>query len=108
VTTVCRFFSTAFGLKSSHFYTSSPTECAMVKTNSDWRFEGEVFNMTLPVAETGECPSGLQPLYRMYNNGEGGAPNHRYTTDLGVRESMLARGWIAEGDGIGVVGCVPM
>jgi glucose/arabinose dehydrogenase len=107
-TTVCRFFSTAFGLKSSHFYTSNPTECAIVKTNPDWRFEGEVFNMTSPIAGTGDCQSGLQPLYRMYNNGEGGAPNHRYTTDLAVRESMRALGWIAEGDGIGVVGCVPM
>jgi hypothetical protein len=105
---VCRFFSTSFGLKSSHFYTSNATECAIVRTNPDWEFEGEVFNVTLPIAGTGSCSVGLRPLYRVYNNGDGGAPNHRYTTELAVRELMLSLGWIAEGDGIGVIACVPI
>ena len=49
------------------------------------------------------------PVYRMYNNGQGGAPNHRYTTDLAVRAQMLVQGWIAEGYGkIGVIMCSPM
>ena len=41
-------------------------------------------------------------MYRLYNNGQGAAPNHRYTTDLGVRAQMLAQGWIPEGDGRGI------
>jgi len=102
---MCRFFSTSFDPKSSHFYTPFAAECDMVKTNRDWQFEGEVFSVALPTA--GNCAAGLQPLYRMYNNGHGGAPNHRYTTDLAVRAQMLALGWIAEGDGIGVIACVP-
>jgi hypothetical protein len=103
---VCRFFSTAFDPKSSHFYTPFASECATVKTNPNWQFEGEVFNVDLPVA--GECAANRRPLYRLYNNGQGGAPNHRYTTDVSVRAQMVGLGWISEGDGIGVIACVPM
>ena len=46
------------------------------------------------------------PLYRLYNDGMGGAPNHRYTTSLTVRAAMIEAGWIPEGSGIGVIGCV--
>ena len=31
------------------------------------------------------------PVYRLYNNGQGGAPNHRYTTSLATRTQMLGR-----------------
>jgi hypothetical protein len=103
---VCRFFSTAFDPKSSHFYTPFASECATVKTNPNWQFEGEVFNVDLPVA--GECAANRRPLYRLYNDGQGDAPNHRYTTDLAVRAQMMGLGWIPEGDGIGVIACVPM
>ena len=65
---VCRFFSTAFDPKSSHFYTPVASECATVKTNPNWQFEGEVFNVDLPVA--GECAANRRPLYRLYNNGQ--------------------------------------
>lgn len=102
---VCRFFSTAFAPKSSHFYTPFASECATVKANPKWTFEGEVFQVVLPDA-TGTCPSGRIPVYRLYNNGQGAAPNHRYTTDLGVRSQMLAQGWVPEGLGdIGVIMC---
>ena len=107
---VCRFFSTAFGIKSSHFYTPDAPECTTVKANPNWQFEGEgseVFFTTSPALD-GTCPSGTNPVYRVYNNGQGGAPNHRYTTDLTVRATMLALGWIAEGYGpIGVIMCAP-
>jgi hypothetical protein len=102
----CRFFSTRFDPKSSHFYTASPAECADVKGNADWRFEGEVFHVALPDAQ-GTCPAGTQPIYRLYNRGAGGAPNHRFTTDAAVRSSMLAQGWQAEGAGLGVTMCAP-
>ncbi len=102
----CRFFSTSFAPKSSHFYTPSVSECAIVKNNPNWLFEDEVFNMILPSA-AGTCPAGTKSLYRLYNDGMGGAPNHRYTTDLLIREDMISAGWTPEGLGIGVVGCVP-
>lgn len=46
-------------------------------------------------------------MYRLYNNGQGGAPNHRFTIDPDIRSKMLAARYIAEGSGIGVGMCVP-
>lgn len=104
---VCRFFSTAFGEKSSHFYTPDVAECATVRQNPDWLFEAVVFAARTPDAG-GSCPSGFVPVYRMYNNGQGASPNHRYTTNLATRGQMLAKGWIPEGYGtLGVVMCAP-
>ena len=93
---VCRFFGASFGAKSSHFHTPSPEECALVKRNGDWRFESVAFYTAVPDA-TGNCGVDTQPVYRLYNNGRGGAPNHRYTTSAAVRSDMIARGWILEG-----------
>ncbi len=104
---VCRFFSASFAPKSSHFYTPDSAECDIVKTNPAWTFEAEVFNVILP-SKQGACPVGTKQLYRMYNDGMSGAPNHRYTTDFDLRAQMLANGWIAEGEGIGIVGCLPV
>ena len=102
----CRFFSTSFAPKSSHFYTPSVSECAIVKANPNWLFEAEVFNMILP-SGAGLCPAGTRSLYRLYNDGMGGAPNHRYTTETSIRVDMITTRWTPEGLGIGVVGCVP-
>jgi Repeat of unknown function (DUF5648) len=103
---VCRFFSTSFAPKSSHFYTPFASECATVKASKDWAFEDVVFSVALPDDE-GTCQSGTQPLYRVYNDGMGAAPNHRYTTNVGTFEDMIAKGWKPEGAGIGVIACVP-
>lgn len=104
---VCRFFSTAFGVKGSHFYTPDAKECADVKVNPLWQFEGEVFHVDTPSVD-GACPQGTVPVYRVYNEALSGAPNHRYTTDLAVRAAMIALGWTAEGYGpVGVVMCSP-
>jgi hypothetical protein len=103
---VCRFFTTAFPPKSSHFYTPDPDECAKVKANPDWTFETIAFNTVRPGIDGG-CPAFVAPLYRLYNRGQGGAPNHRYTTSLAVRAGMLQQGWIPEGYGdAGVIACV--
>jgi large repetitive protein len=103
---VCRFFSTAFGAKSSHFYTPDGNECTTVKANANWQFEAEVFSLPRPNS-LGVCATGA-PVYRLYNNGLGGAPNHRYTTSLVTRTTMLNKGWISEGSGnFGVIMCSP-
>jgi hypothetical protein len=105
--TVCRFFSTSFAPKSSHFYTPLAEECATVLANPNWLFEVQAFNMA-PAAGDGACPVGHTPVYRLYNNGKGGAPNHRYTVDQSVRGEMVAAGWISEGAGaLGVIMCSP-
>jgi len=104
---VCRFFSTSFDPRSSHFYTPYAEECTKVNANPDWLLEGEVFGIPIP-SRDGTCIAGTVPVYRLYNDGQGAAPNHRYTTDLAIRALMITRGWKSEGYGdIGVNMCAP-
>jgi hypothetical protein len=103
----CRFFSTSFAPKSSHFYTPSATECASLKSNPSWQYESIAFYLQL-LDTTGACARRSTALFRLYNNGMGGAPNHRYTTSTVTFSDMQAAGWIFEGDGrTGVFACVP-
>jgi hypothetical protein len=103
----CRFFSITFAPKSSHFYTPFAAECAGVKVNPNWQYEGIAFYIQLANAN-GYCPGGTMPLYRLYNNGMGGAPNHRYTTSPTIFNQMVAAGWVFEGNGnTKVFACVP-
>ena len=103
----CRFFSTTFAPKSSHFFSPLANECALLSSSPDWQFEAIAFYVVLADAN-GLCPAGTVPLYRLYNNGMGGAPNHRYTTSLEVFNAMLAAGWVFEGNDITkVFACVP-
>ena len=106
---VCRFFSAAFAPKSSHFYTPFATECAIRHADPAWTLESaDAFDIAVPAAD-GSCAAGLTPVYRLYNNGQGGAPNHRYTTDLTVRAQMIAQGWVPEGLGPNAVEmCSPL
>jgi len=104
---VCRFFSATFAPKSSHFFTPYPAECASLQLGNVWQYEGTVYYMALP-DPTGNCSAATAPLYRLYNNGMGGAPNHRYTADRTVRNQMQAAGWTSEGSGPDIVfACTP-
>jgi hypothetical protein len=91
---VCRFYSYA---KNSHFYTASPTECEKVKTTDPgWIYEGIAFYIERP--ENRECPDGLQPVLRSYNDRYAqNDSNHRYATLPSIIEEMTTHGWIAEG-----------
>jgi hypothetical protein len=105
---ICRFFNDHFAPKSSHFYAAHGFGCeATIAQFPDWREEDDqLFNTMLPDA-TGACPGGTIPVYRLYNDGRGGAPNHRFVTSLAERQKMLDQGFVAEGAGIGVGMCVP-
>jgi len=58
----------------------------------------EAMNLGLPDAVTGACagPAAL-PVYRVWDKRSD--TNHRYTTDRGVRDAMVAKGWVPEGYG---------
>ena len=104
---VCRFFSTSFAPKSSHFYTPLASECDGLKGGNVWAYEGLVFALQL-ASPTGACPAGTRALFRLYNDGQGGAPNHRYTVAEPVRAAQVVQGWIGEGAGSPpVFACVP-
>lgn len=93
----CRFFSTSFAPRSSHFYTPFADECEWVKHNPDWQYESIAFYLRLPDA-AGTCGAETLPLYRLYNDGMGGAPNHRYTTSRATFDDTRAAGWTPEGN----------
>jgi YVTN family beta-propeller protein len=104
---VCRFFSTGFDPKSSHFYTPYAQECADLKNGNVWHFEEISYYVALP-DDTGACKPGFEELYRLYNDGQGGAPNHIYTPSRATRDAMKAKGWIPEGTGPqNVFACTP-
>jgi len=105
---ICRFFNASFAPKSSHFYAPEGLGCeTTIAQFPDWGLEDDkVFAAWLPDA-AGNCAAGAVPIYRLYNNGQGGAPNHRFVTTLAERQVMLGRGFVAEGAGIGVGMCVP-
>lgn len=95
---VCRFFTTPgrFGVMGSHFYTADPVECDGIKSNPDWIYEKIAFHIAVPVA--GACPFGTLPVYRAFNNGQSGAPNHRFTTDPAIYQQFTTvLGWAPEG-----------
>ncbi|MEO5699099.1 MAG: hypothetical protein ABIS17_04600, partial [Casimicrobiaceae bacterium] len=63
--------------------------------------------VVLPNTQTGACPSGTAPVYRLWTGRADS--NHRYTTDLNVRAQMIAAGYTPEGYGtLGVAMCVPL
>jgi hypothetical protein len=105
---ICRFFNDHFAPKSTHFYAPHGLGCeATLAQFPDWTLEdAQLFAARLPDAQ-GVCPASTIPLYRLYNDGQGDAPNHRFTTRLDIRQAMLDRGYVAEGNGIGVGMCVP-
>ncbi len=104
---VCRFFSATFAPKSSHFFTPNAPECAALRAAGVWVYEGTVYLMGQPDL-AGNCPAGTEKLYRLYNNGQGAAPNHRLTPDSATRDQMKLAGWIPEGYGADVVSaCTP-
>ena len=102
---VCRYYiPPAFG--DSHFFGRGTAECnATGAQHPSFVLEDPAFmQMFLPTA--GACPSATTPIYRVFSNRADA--NHRYMTDRTVRDMMVARGWVAEGDGPDlVVMCAP-
>ncbi|MEO6929764.1 MAG: choice-of-anchor D domain-containing protein [Casimicrobiaceae bacterium] len=105
---ICRFFNDHFNGISTHFYAPHGFGCEQTVTSfPDWSLENpQAFNASIPDG-AGNCAAGQIPLYRVYNNGMGGAPNHRFTTSAAVRQTMIDKGYTPEGNGIGVAMCVP-
>jgi len=102
---VCRYYiPPPFG--DSHFFGRGTAECeATGAQHPSFELEDPAFmQMFLPVV--GACPANTTPIYRVFSNRADA--NHRYMTDRAVRDMMVARGWVAEGDGPDlVVMCAP-
>jgi hypothetical protein len=97
---VCRFYGSILPGPNSHFFTADPDECAAVKTDPGWHYEGIAFYVTLPV--DGECDADRVPVWRAYNNGfkpqQGiNDGNHRFATDHAITHRLADFGWNDEG-----------
>jgi YVTN family beta-propeller protein len=110
---VCRFFSapSVYGMLSSHFYTFGD-ECQKLLSDpafaAVWLLESAAVAYVAPTDVNGNCAAGTAPLFRDYNNSMGGAPNHRLTGDLDIRNLMPTLGWLAEGNGpLVIFACTP-
>ena len=104
---VCRFLTEKFAGKSSHFLTAFAQECAALKTDPTWIFEGIAFYAQLP-SNGGLCAAETMPVYRSYNGGQDGAPAHRFTPYSGD-VCYAGPGCIREGLGPdGVAFCAPV
>jgi hypothetical protein len=99
---VCRYYTDAFGSQPTHFYSASTAECGAVAANPDWTYEGIAFYVPMPDAQ-GHCSAGNVPVYRLYNNGRNGAPNHAYTPHAAQRTALREAGFVEEG----IAFCVP-
>ena len=91
----CRFYGTPGVGPNSHFFTIDPAECAQVKANPLWTYEGIAFVADPPSA--GMCGADRLPVLRLYNNGMQGQANHRYTTSRSEARANQATGWAIEG-----------
>ena len=90
----------------SHFFGRDAQECNdTMAAHPDFTLESSaIMAMYPPVA--GACPAGSVSVYRVFSNRPDA--NHRYTTDAALRDAMVSRGWVAEGDGPDrVVLCAP-
>lgn len=93
---VCRFYGTPGVGPNSHFYTADAGECALVKQDPGWFYEG-IALYSQPV-QYGSCPLGTTPVYQVYNNRwMHNDSNHRFITDSVVYQQMIQQGWAAEG-----------
>lgn len=94
-TAACRFFGTPGRGPNSHFFTIDANECALVKANPDWTFEGLAFQ-AFPITAA-ICPADRAVIWRLYNNGMGGQASHRYLASHSEIGDMIGRGWLLEG-----------
>jgi hypothetical protein len=93
---VCRFYGTPGIGPNSHFYTAAADECAGVKRDRGWLYEGIAYYI-LPVTNQ-RCPDGYLAVNRAYNNGfPRNDSNHRMSTSDSTMREMQRLGWVYEG-----------
>jgi hypothetical protein len=93
---VCRFFGTPGQGPDAHFFTADAAECALVKANPRWLYEGLAFRAAVPV--DGACAAGTAPVVRFFRPGAiVTEARHRYVKDAAEIARMRSAGWIEEG-----------
>jgi hypothetical protein len=90
---VCRFFGAASG-PTEHFFTANPAECALLKSNPRWVYEGDTFRVRALAGDA--CPASHETVVRFYKPGATvAASRHLYLLARDTRTDVT--GWIREG-----------
>jgi len=102
---VCRIYIPP-GKGDGHFFGRDANECdGTMAKKPIFMLESSTFLYLYPPT-LGNCAAGQVPVYRVFSNRVDA--NHRYTTSRTVRDQMVTKGWLAEGDGPDiVVMCAP-
>ena len=102
---LCRIYIPP-GKGDGHFFGRDAAECdGTMAKNPTFVLESATFFYDYPPTQ-GVCAAGQVPVYRVFSNRADA--NHRYTTSRAVRDQMMGKGWLAEGDGADtVVMCAP-
>jgi hypothetical protein len=102
---VCRIYIPP-GKGDGHFFGRDAKECDGTMTaNPTFILESSTF-FYLYLPNLGNCAAATIPVYRVFTNRADA--NHRYTASRATRDEMVAKGWIAEGDGADTVTmCAP-
>src|SRR4030095_916788 len=109
---VCRFYGKPEVGLDSHFYSATSIECDAVKKDfaDSWVLESpEVFRVFAVDPQSGNCPADSVPVFRLWN--KRADVNHRYTDQISVFQSMVQKGYVAEGNGspaFPTAFCVPL
>jgi serine protease len=102
---VCRYYIPP-ALGDSHFYGRGHAECEATGRDQPGLVLEDARFMHLALPSAGTCPANTLPVYRVFS--QRADANHRYMNSRTVRDQMVARGWVAEGDGPDlVVMCAP-
>ncbi len=102
---VCRFYGLPEAGLDSHVLSANPEECAALERHADWVLESrEVFRVELPDPASGACAGGHAPVFRLWNGRRDSG--HVLSTNRGLRDSLVKRGYVPEGWGpLGVAMC---
>jgi len=105
---VCRWYTNLIN-RATHFFSASGDECALLVFGygGSWEEEtADAFEDALPARPSGICPKNTAPVYRLWNNRIDS--DHRYTTDVAIKNAMVAAGYTAESYGPDAVAmCAP-
>ncbi len=102
VEAVCRFSRTPGTGPVAHLYAVDAAQCASLKSQPQWTYDGVAFHLPLPVG--GQCGADY-PVYRSYFTDNVADAKHRLTVDLTAHVRMNSR----RGDLLeGIVLCAPV
>ena len=101
-TEMCRFWANDGAMLNSHFYSTSTSDCALIRAQP-WAFDEGIamraqnlipINTLLPPALAPICPDDTVKIVRLFNKS---TINHRYMTETLLAKTPLGTQWQNEG-----------